>query len=74
MESDVRGALLQQADQLGEIKVPEGLEPSQKTAVSRSIGNSFVGGFRVVTLISAVLAVLSSVVAWLLIPGKVRED
>ena len=55
------------------MKVPDSLVQEHKDAVSRSIGSSFVGGFRVVTLISAVLAVLSSLVAWLMIPGKVRR-
>jgi EmrB/QacA subfamily drug resistance transporter len=68
----VRDQLLAQASQLAEIKVPESLPPDQSAAVTQSIRSSFISGFRVVSLISAALAVLSSIVAWILIPGKIR--
>ena len=70
----VQDQLLAQASQLAEIKIPDGLSPDQANAVSQSIRNSFISGFRVVTMIAAVLAVLSSVVAWVLIPGKIRRS
>jgi EmrB/QacA subfamily drug resistance transporter len=65
-----REELLAQADKLAEIKLPDTLSPDQENAISQSIRNSFIAGFRVVTIIAAVLAVLSSIVAWVLIPGK----
>ena len=70
----VKDQLLAQASQLAEIKIPDGLSPAQANAVSQSIRNSFISGFRVVTMIAAVLAVLSSIVAWVLIPGKIRRS
>lgn len=68
----VREQLLAQANQLAEVKVPDTLSPDQANAVSQSIRKSFIAGFRVVTIIAALLAVLSSIVAWVLIPGKLR--
>jgi len=67
----VREQLLAQANQLAEIKIPEELSSAQANVISQSIRNSFISGFRVVTIISALLAVLSSIVAWVLIPGKI---
>ena len=69
--SDIRDKLLAQASQLAEIRIPEGVSGDQSSAIIQSIRNSFISGFRVVTIISAALAVLSSIAAWILIPGKI---
>lgn len=66
-----RQQLLDQAGDLAEIKIPETLPPDQMFAVDKSIRDSFIDGFRVVTIIAAALAVLSSIMAWILIPGKI---
>jgi predicted MFS family arabinose efflux permease len=71
ISGDVKNQLLTQASQLAEIKIPDGLSPDQANAISQSIRNSFISGFRLVTIIAAVLAVLSSIIAWVLIPGKI---
>ena len=71
--SDIRDKLLAQASQLAEIKIPEGVSGDQSSAITQSIRNSFISGFRVVTMIAAALAVLSSIAAWILIPGKIAE-
>jgi hypothetical protein len=73
ISSGAREQLVAQAGQLAEIKIPPGLSGDQAAVVSQSIRNSFISGFRVVTIIAAVLAVLSSIVAWVLIPGKIRN-
>jgi EmrB/QacA subfamily drug resistance transporter len=44
------------------------LSPAAKTALTGSIGEAFVFGFRIVNLICAGLSVASSAVAWLMIP------
>jgi predicted MFS family arabinose efflux permease len=67
----VRDQLVGQASQLAEVKVPSGVSAEQSAAITQSVRNSFVSGFRGVTLISAALGVLSSIIAWVLIPGKV---
>jgi predicted MFS family arabinose efflux permease len=50
--------------------VPDGLPASTRVALRRAIGHSFVSGFRWVMLLSAGLALLSALSAWLLISGK----
>jgi EmrB/QacA subfamily drug resistance transporter len=65
-----REQLLAQADKLAEIKLPETFSPGAREVISQSIRHSFIAGFRVVTIIAAALALLSSIVAWMLIPGK----
>jgi MFS family permease len=70
MPADAKEQLLEQGSQLAEIKIPVSLPAEQKNLVAASIRNSFISGFRVVTIIAAVLGVLSSIMAWILIPGK----
>jgi EmrB/QacA subfamily drug resistance transporter len=53
---------------LADLQVPAGLGPSMKAAISGSLGEAFVFGFRVVMLICAGLSLASSAVAWLMIP------
>jgi len=53
---------------LADLQVPAGLGPSMKDAISGSLGEAFVFGFRVVMLICAGLSLASSAVAWLMIP------
>ncbi|HEU4847332.1 MAG TPA: MFS transporter, partial [Rubrobacteraceae bacterium] len=53
-------------------EVPEGLNGSTATAVQRAIDEAFVAGYRVAMLIAAGLAVVSAVVASIMIEGKGR--
>lgn len=53
---------------LAGLQVPVGLSPSMKAAVSASIVEAFVFGFRVVMVICGGLSLASSAVAWLMIP------
>jgi MFS family permease len=59
------------AIKLAGLPIPSALAPSVRADVSRSIGDAFVFGFRVVILICAGLSLASTAVAWLMIP-KVR--
>ena len=52
---------------LAGLQIPQGLDPGTGAAIKRSTDDAFVFGFRVVMLISAGLAGVSSAVAWLLI-------
>jgi EmrB/QacA subfamily drug resistance transporter len=64
--------LIEQGDKLAEIRVPDTVPGDQALLVEASIKRSFVSGFRIITMIAAALGVLSSIVAWVLIPGKTR--
>ncbi len=67
---DVQRALDGQRVKLAGAVVPADLDPAVRTAVRRTIDESFVSGFRKVMMISAALAFLSALVAWLLIRGN----
>ncbi len=65
-------AILQQlhSDQikLAGLQPPASLDAPTKAAISESVGQAFVFGFRIVLLICASLSVASSTIAWLVIP------
>jgi MFS family permease len=70
LPAQVRQQVVAQRAQIGNIKPPDGVSEQEATAITQVVDNSFVAGFRVVMLVSAVLAVLSAVAAWLLIADK----
>jgi predicted MFS family arabinose efflux permease len=53
---------------LAGLQIPPGLSPNMKAAISGSIQEAFIFGFRVVVLICAGLSLASAAVAWSLIP------
>ena len=67
---EVRRALDTQRLKLAGAVVPTNLDPIVRTALRKAINESFVAGFRAVMMISAGLALLSALVAWLLINGR----
>lgn len=71
--SDARQQLIQQSGSLAAVKIPNELSSDAKAAATIAIRNSFISGFRVVTLIAAILGAVSAVIAFLMIPGKAEE-
>lgn len=65
-----RAALESQTSRLASITIPFELEGESKQAVEGAVKESFVGGFRLVVLIAAALALASGLAAWLLIEGR----
>jgi hypothetical protein len=57
---------------LAGLQLPAGLDPDMRIAVSKSIGDAFVFGFRIIMLICVALSVASSAIAWLMIPRDSR--
>jgi hypothetical protein len=55
---------------LGAAKAPKGVEPGTAVQIERAVEESFVAGFRIVMLVSAGLALASSLVAALLVADK----
>jgi MFS family permease len=49
---------------LAGLQVPAGLDPAMRDAITQSIGNSFIFGFRIIMLICAGLSAASATVAW----------
>ena len=63
----MRQVMVEQRDKLAEADLPADLDPDSRRLVNRAIEESFVGGFRVVMSLGALLAVGSALGAWLLI-------
>jgi len=70
---EARQQLQQQRTALAAIAVPENLSPEHRVTVQRSIQESFIAAFRLVTLIGAVLAAASALVAWKMIGADQRK-
>ncbi len=63
-------SILQQQNKLVGIEIPPGLSDATHTDVQNAIKESFITSFRVIMLVSAALAVCSSLSSLLLIEGK----
>lgn len=70
LTAEARLAIDQQRVRLAGVEPPAALSAETRTSVEQAIASSFVSAFRVVMLISASLALLSGMSAWLLIEGK----
>jgi EmrB/QacA subfamily drug resistance transporter len=62
-----------QRSRLAGIVLPANMNGETQAAIKRAIDESFVSAFRVVSLLSATLALLSALIAWWLIAGKPQE-
>ncbi|WP_426699603.1 MFS transporter [Rhodanobacter sp. Col0626] len=71
---DLLAAVTAQHQKLAGIVIPDGTSSSLASAVKHAVGMSFVAGFRWVMLLSAALALLSAISAWVLIAGKPKSD
>ena len=69
VSDDIHHALDAQRVKLAGAVIPADLDAGLQTALRQAINQSFVSGFRAVMLISAALAVLSALIACLLIRG-----
>jgi EmrB/QacA subfamily drug resistance transporter len=63
-------AVLAQSSRLAGIVIPEGVAPATAQRLRETIGSAFVAGFRWVMGLSALLALLSALSAWMWIDGK----
>jgi EmrB/QacA subfamily drug resistance transporter len=73
ISTEVRRALDAQRIKLAGAVVPDDLDPEVRTALRQAIDESFVSGFRKVMTVAMVLALLSALVAWLLISGRAAQ-
>jgi hypothetical protein len=67
---DARAELENERSDLAGLKVPDVLSDSKKVVVKQTISESFLAGFRLITYVSAALACLSALTAWILIGGR----
>jgi hypothetical protein len=66
-------SLQAQRSKLAAASIPEELDQLTQQSIGHAIAESFVHAFRLIMAIGATLAVVSAIVAWLLI-GARRED
>jgi len=67
---DIQQALDQQRTRLAAAAAPTNIEPALAIKLKQGINESFVAGYRRVTMVCGALALLSGVSAWWLIGGK----
>jgi hypothetical protein len=72
VNEEVRRSIEDQSMRLGGLEVPQNLDPSIRHAVGDAVGRSFVSGFRVVMIISALLALASATSSLILIGRSSR--
>ena len=70
LPNDLQKTVVSQTDRLAAIELPTDWNAIQRTAARGAIDTAFVRGFRLTMAIAAVLAVASSLSAWLLIERK----
>ena len=67
-------SLQAQRNRLAAAPIPEELNQATQQMIGHAIVESFVNGFRLIMAIGAALAVVSAIVAWLLIDAPMRKD
>jgi EmrB/QacA subfamily drug resistance transporter len=72
--AELVAAVMSQRQKLAGIVIPSGYSASVTAALKHAIGLSFVAGYRCVMLVSAALALLSAISAWVLIEGKMMGN
>ena len=73
LTSPARDALASQRNKLAGAELPEELHPDTRAMIAHAIEESFVGGFRVVMGLGALLAVGSAFSATVLIHSESRK-
>ncbi|MHB1058235.1 MAG: MFS transporter [Rhodanobacter sp.] len=74
LPSGLAAAVTGQHQKLAGIAIPHEASIAAAKALKHAIGASFVAGFRWVMLLSAGLALLGALCAWLMIDGKTRHE
>jgi hypothetical protein len=67
-------SLQAQRSRLAAAPIPEGLNQATEQRIGHAIAESFVNAFRLIMAIGATLAVISAIVAWLLIDAPRRKE
>jgi EmrB/QacA subfamily drug resistance transporter len=69
----LRAEMNLQRARLAAMEIPASASTATRAELKRAVAESFVAGFRLVMLISAVLALLSAVCAWFMLDAKRRR-
>jgi len=70
----VQAAMMERAGDLGNTRPPDGLPAAVTAQVGTAVNGAFVSAYRVVAFVSAGMALLSALLAYLLIEDVVRQE
>lgn len=70
---EIRAQINAESDNLAAVKLPENVDEKTRLNIKQTINESFVAGFRLVSIICAGLALASAFASWRLIKGKMPE-
>ncbi|MDQ1729217.1 MAG: hypothetical protein QOD33_1342 [Pyrinomonadaceae bacterium] len=70
VSTEVKQSLVEQRTKLAAAEITQTVDPTLAQSLKQAVADSFVSGFRRVMLVAMILALLSSLSAWLLIEGK----
>src|SRR5947209_7151879 len=73
LPAGVRQAIAGQSIKLAGIEIPPGVSATVHAAIQQAIDEAYITGFRTVMLICAGLALVSAVISWAIIGGKVAN-
>jgi MFS family permease len=73
LPATAKHAVMEQRTRLTQIEMPAELAADQQLWLKRSIDESFLAGFRWVMVVSAGLALLSAISAWIMVDGKTAK-
>jgi hypothetical protein len=77
IDEQLKNSVYEQRVKLAGLEVPQSLSPATHALVKQAVAGSFVFGFRLIMLLSSVLALASALSSWLLIgksrPGNSRQ-
>jgi EmrB/QacA subfamily drug resistance transporter len=71
---EVKQALVDQRSRLAAAEIPKNVDPALGQTLKQAVDEAFVYGFRRVTAVAMILALLSALSAWLLIEGKTKHE
>ena len=70
ISNEARESIISQRVRLAAIEYPANLDDRLRVEVEAAVADSFISGFRLVVIISAMLGLMSAVSSWLLIGRK----
>jgi len=73
LPAGVQQAITGQYIKLAGIEIPQGVSGTVQATIQQAINESYITGFRTVMLICAGLALVSAVISWVMITGKVAH-
>jgi hypothetical protein len=74
LDSQARHEVVLQKNKLAAIDIPATVSEKDRALIAQAISGSFVTGFRYVMLVSALLAFVSAITAWLMLDSRAVQQ